>query len=192
MKETSTSQNKLLTTFDCEKVRMKMEFLQAQVPFPKASSDYKKNVFNFDANQIHPIDQIDMHRKSGEMLFLTMTNTAMALSKLKIALSDVQSQLNIEKMSSFAKDNRVKSLEDLVIKIAYDPTDVKAAEDIIKKKNTDIMQYALMWPTTTATIAAACPADCLSIERSHPALPSGGTYCQEGLLVGGPHAVGNC
>lgn len=33
------------------------------------------------------------------------------------------------------KDNRVKSLEDLVMKIGYDPTDVKAATYIIKKKN---------------------------------------------------------
>jgi len=37
-----------------------------------------------------------------------------------------------------SKDNRVKSLEGLMIKIGYDPTDVKAIEDIIKKKNANI------------------------------------------------------
>lgn len=68
-----------------------------------------------------------------------MTNTTMALSKLKTALSNVQSQLKIEKILSLAKDKRVNSLEDLVIKIRYDPTDVKAVEDIIKKKNTNIV-----------------------------------------------------
>ena len=37
-----------------------------------------------------------------------------------------------------AKDNRIKSLEDLVIKIGYDPKDVNVAEEIIRKKNLDI------------------------------------------------------
>jgi hypothetical protein len=43
--------------------------------------------------------------------------------------------LKFEKISSFTKYNRVKSLEDLVLKIGYDASNVKAAEDMIKKKN---------------------------------------------------------
>lgn len=37
-----------------------------------------------------------------------------------------------------AKYNRIKSLEDLVIKIGYDPKDAIVAEEIIKNKNLDI------------------------------------------------------
>ena len=44
----------------------------------------------------------------------------------------------MEKISSFAKDNRIKTLEVLVLKIGYDPSNVKAAEEMIKKKNADI------------------------------------------------------
>jgi len=62
----------------------------------------------------------------------------MALSKLRTTLSNVQSELKIEKISSLAKDNRFKSLEGLVIKIGYDLIDIKAVEDIIKKTNADI------------------------------------------------------
>jgi len=40
--------------------------------------------------------------------------------------------------SSQTKDNRIKSLEDLVIKIGYNPSDIKVAEKLIKKKNEDI------------------------------------------------------
>ena len=105
-----------------------MDFLQAHVPFPKAPSDYKRTIFYFNANQIHPIDQMDMHRQLGEIIFSTMTNTAMALSKLRTNMSNVQSQLKIEKHSSFAKYNKLKSLEDVVIKIGYDPKDVKYVE----------------------------------------------------------------
>lgn len=49
-KKTSTSQHRLLTTFDNEKGRMQMDFLQAQVPFPKGFYDYKKTIFSFDTN----------------------------------------------------------------------------------------------------------------------------------------------
>ena len=84
---------------------------------------------------------MEMHRFSGDMLFSTMNNTAMDFSKLKTALSNVQSRLKIKKVYSLAKDNKVKSLEDLVIKIGYDPSDVKVAEDIIRNKNISIALF---------------------------------------------------
>jgi len=56
----------------------------------------------------------------------------------------------MEKVSSFAKDNRIKCLEDLVVKIGYDPKDINAAEEIIKKKNLDIaaLRKQLKLPAT--------------------------------------------
>ena len=98
-----------------------MDFLQAQVPFPKSPSDYKMTIFSFDTNQIHPIDQMDMHRQSGKKKISTMTTRTMSLSMLRTALSNVQSQLKIENLYSLAKDNKLKSLEDVVVKIVYDP-----------------------------------------------------------------------
>lgn len=44
----------------------------------------------------------------------------------------------MENISSKSKDNRIKSLEDLVVIIGYDPSDVKFGEEIIKKKEMDI------------------------------------------------------
>jgi len=35
-------------------------------------------------------------------------------------------------------DTRIKSLEDLIIEMGHDPKDVKAIENLIKKKNDDI------------------------------------------------------
>ena len=58
----------------------------------------------------------------------------MYLSKMQVTLANVRSQLNMEKVSDFAKDNRIKTLEDLVIKLGYDPANVNAAEELIKKK----------------------------------------------------------
>jgi hypothetical protein len=41
---------------------MQMAFLQVQVPYPKIEVDYKKTYFEFDIKDVHPMDQMDMHR----------------------------------------------------------------------------------------------------------------------------------
>lgn len=51
----------------------------------------------------------------------------MNASKLQVSITNVQKKLNIENLSSLAKENKIKSLENQVIKIGYDPTNFKAA-----------------------------------------------------------------
>ena len=72
------------------------------------------------------------------MNFSTLANASTSAAKLQVSLNNVQTQLKLEKVSSFAKDNMIKSLEELVLKIGYDPSNVKAVEDMLKKKNADI------------------------------------------------------
>ena len=113
---------------------MHMSFLQAQVPDPKVITDYKMATFEFHTKNVHPADQMDMHRKTGEMVFSMLENASTTTAKLQVSLSNVQTQLKLEKISSFAKDNRIKTLEELVLNIGYDPSNVKVVEEILKKK----------------------------------------------------------
>ena len=87
---------------------------------------------------MHLVDQMDMHRQTGEMVFSTLVNASTVAAKLQVSLNNVQTQLKLEKISSFAKDNRIKTLEELVLKIGYDPSNVTAVEEMLKKKNFDI------------------------------------------------------
>jgi hypothetical protein len=87
-----------------------MTFLQAQVPHPKIVADYKKISFEFDVNDVHPMDQMYMHRKTRDMIFSILTNTSMTASKLQVSLKNIQSQLKLEEISSLVKDNKIKSL----------------------------------------------------------------------------------
>jgi hypothetical protein len=61
-KQTSTTQHRLLSTFDTKKGRMHLAFLQALVPQPKEITDYKRSTIVFDTKQVHPTDQMDLHR----------------------------------------------------------------------------------------------------------------------------------
>ena len=72
------------------------------------------------------------------MIYSNMTNKAMTMHKLQSSLDNITIQLKMEKASSRAKDNRIKSLEDLVIELGYNLDVVKAVEKLIKKKNEDI------------------------------------------------------
>ena len=67
----------LLSNFDIEKGKMQTAFLELKVTNPRTADDYTKSIFSFDADLIHPIDQIDLHKQSGEMIFSTLTNSAM-------------------------------------------------------------------------------------------------------------------
>jgi hypothetical protein len=117
---------------------MQMEFLQAQVPRPKTIVDYRKTSFEFDVKEVHLVDQMDMHKKTGEMVLSTLKNTSLNTSKLQVSLNNIQSQLKLEKISSLAKDNKIKSLEELVLNIGYEPSNVKVIKEFLKNKNDDI------------------------------------------------------
>jgi hypothetical protein len=127
-----------LSAFDTEKGRMHMAFLQVQVPDPKVITDYKRATFEFQTKDVHPADQMDLHKQIGEMVFHTLAHASASATKFQVSLNNAQTQLKLEKISSFAKDNRIKTLEELVLKIGYDPSNVKVAEEMIKKKNADI------------------------------------------------------
>lgn len=64
-----------------------------------------------------------------------MTSNTMNVQKLQSSLDNIIAQVKLEKAPSQAKDNRIKSLEDLVIEIVCNPNDVKVKEKLIKKKN---------------------------------------------------------
>ena len=81
---------------------------------------------------------MDLHKKTGEMVFHTLAHATASTSKFWVALSNAHTQQKLEKISSFAKDNKIKTLEELVLKIGYGPVNVKAPEEMIKKKNADI------------------------------------------------------
>jgi hypothetical protein len=111
-KQTSTAQHRLLSAFDTEKGRMRMAFLQAQVPDPKVITDYKRATFEFQMKDVHPTNQMDLHKKIGEMVFHTLAHASASAAKLQVSLNNAQTQLKLEKISSFAKDNRIKTLEE--------------------------------------------------------------------------------
>ena len=63
----------------------------------------------------------------------------MMSQKLQNSLDNTNAQLHLEKASSHAKDNRIKTLEEMIIGLGHNPKDFKAIETLIKKKDDDIV-----------------------------------------------------
>jgi hypothetical protein len=66
-----------------------MAFLQEKVPHPKTTVEYKKIAFEFDVKDVHLVEQMDMHRKTGQMILSTLTNTSMTASNLQVSLKKI-------------------------------------------------------------------------------------------------------
>lgn len=91
-KHSFSSQARFLSVFDSEKGKMQMAFLQAQVPQPRIATQYEKHTsFEFNVQDVHPIDQIEMHKQTRQKIASTLTSTAMSLSKLQVTLANIQS-----------------------------------------------------------------------------------------------------
>jgi len=72
------------------------------------------------------------------MVYSTLADKETLAHKLKKSLENTSSQLDLEKSSSLAKDNRIKSLEDITIELGHDPKDAKGIKSLMRKMVEDI------------------------------------------------------
>ena len=72
------------------------------------------------------------------MVYSTLADKAILAHKLQNSLNNTSAQLDLEKASSLAKDNRIKSLENIIIELGHDPKDAKGIKQLMKKKEEDI------------------------------------------------------
>ena len=70
-----------------------MSFLKPTIKQPKSLTDYLKTDFEVLAKDIHPINQIELHKKIGEMVYSTLTSKAMMAHRLENSLSNTTAQL---------------------------------------------------------------------------------------------------
>jgi len=73
------------------------------------------------------------------MVYSTLVDKALLAQKLQNSMHNTSAQLELEKASSLAKDNRIKSLEEIIIELGHHPKDPKGIPTLIKRKEEDIV-----------------------------------------------------
>ena len=84
------------------------------------------------------MDQIELHKQTGEMVYDTLAEKATLAHELKESLKNTNTQLDFERLSSTSKDNRIKKLEDIIVDLGHDPKDPKGVRALMKNKDDDI------------------------------------------------------
>ena len=59
------------------------------------------------------------------MVYSTLADKAILAHRLQNSLYNTSTQLELEKASSLAKDNIIKSLDEIIMELGHDPKDPK-------------------------------------------------------------------
>ena len=132
LKMAPKNQQRLMSAYDIQQGKMVMSHFKPKVQQPQTTTDYIKTNFEVIAKDIHPLDQIELHKQTGEMIYSTLTDKSMMTQKLQDSLENTNAQLHLEKSSSQAKDSRINTLEKIIIGLGHNPKDVKGIEALIK------------------------------------------------------------
>ena len=135
---TPTQQERLMSVYDIKEEKIILSHFKPTIPQPKSAADFVKTRVEVMAKDIHPMDQIELHKQAGEMVYATLVERETMAHELKESLKNTNTQLDFERMSSLAKDNRIKSLEDIIIDLGHDPSDPKGVKALMKKKDDDL------------------------------------------------------
>jgi len=128
-----------MAAYDIKEEKMILSHFKPKVHQPQIATDYVKTNFEVMAKDIHPMDQIELHKQTVEMVYATLADKAMLAHELKESLKNTNTQLDLDKLSSSAKDNRIKTLEEIIVDLGHDPKDPKGVKALMKKKDDGIV-----------------------------------------------------
>jgi len=85
---------------DVKDGKMQMTFIKSTTQQPRTTVFFKRVDFEVLSRDIHPIHQIELHKKTGEMIYSTLTGKSIAAHQLQNYLNNMSAQFQLEKASS--------------------------------------------------------------------------------------------
>jgi len=127
-----------MSAYDVQEGKMIMSHFTPAVMQPQSAADYLRTNLEVLAKDIHPMDQIELHKQTGEMVYASLANKTLVNYRLENSLNNTTAQLELERASSQAKDNRIKALEEIIIELGHDPKDIKVVQALLKLRDADM------------------------------------------------------
>lgn len=98
-----TNHQRLMLTYDIKEGKMLMSYFKPKVQQPQSAADYIRTNLEVLAKDIHPMDQIELHKQTGEMVYSTLTDKSMLAHQLQNSLDNTIAQLHLERASYLAR-----------------------------------------------------------------------------------------
>lgn len=135
LKATPSKQQRLMGAYDFKEEKIILSNFKLKIPQPQTVVDYIKTSLEVLSKDIDMMDKIELHKQTCGMVYATLADKAMLAHQLTESLKNTNTQLDLERMSSSAKDNRIKTLEEIIMDLGHDPKkDAKAIQALIRKK----------------------------------------------------------
>ena len=103
-----TNQQRLMAAYDIQEGQMTLSHFRPTIQQPQSAADYIRTNLEVLSRDIHPMDQIESHKQTGEMVYSTLADKAILAHRLQNSIHNTFAQLELEKASSQAKDNKIK------------------------------------------------------------------------------------
>ena len=85
---TPAQQERLMSVYDLKEEKMILSHFKPNVPQPKSAADFVRTRVEVMAKDIHPMDQIELHKKTREMVYATLVDRATMAHELKESLKN--------------------------------------------------------------------------------------------------------
>lgn len=82
-----------MSSYDIKEGKMVMSFFKPRVQQPQSAAYYLKTNFEVMEKNIHPLNQIELHKQTGEMVHSTLKSKAMITQRLENSLNNTTAQL---------------------------------------------------------------------------------------------------
>lgn len=94
LKMAPSNQQRLMSAYDIKEGKMLMSYFKQKVQQRQSIADYIRTNLEVLSKDIHPMDQIELHKKTGEMVYSTLVDKAMMAHKLQNSLDNTAAQLH--------------------------------------------------------------------------------------------------
>jgi len=88
LKMAPTNQQRLMSAYDIKEGKMIMSYFKPKVQQPQSVADYIRTNLEVLAKDIDPVDQIELHKWIGEMVYSTLADKAILAHKLQNSLNN--------------------------------------------------------------------------------------------------------
>ena len=95
-----TNQQRLMAAYDIQEGKMTLSHFIPTTQQPQSTTHYIKTNLEVLSRDIHPMDQIELHKQTGETVYSTLADKTLLAHRLQNSLHNTSAQLELEKASS--------------------------------------------------------------------------------------------
>jgi len=88
-----TNQQRLMAAYDIQEGKMTLSHFRPTTQKPQSSADYIRTNLEVLSKDIHPMDQIELQKQTGEMVYSTLVDKTLLAHRLQNSLHNTSSQL---------------------------------------------------------------------------------------------------